>query len=253
MKIAGNLVALAMIGALNTALAHDFWVDGNNEDKFKAHIGFGHGFPMPEAIPEDRMKLFDTPYIVKKDGGKIALKQAGENYQFEGEKLGSGSYVLAGDYKPTFISVDKDNKRHMGGTKESVKDVQTCRLVALSSKEIISVGGAKDEFVTKPIGQKVEIVPLKDPSEFKAGEPFKVQVFADGKPLKRAKIMGTFDGFLKSGYAFYSVTDLEGTAEVMALKEGKWMLKVSHDQPYKDEKVCDKEVLAATLVFDVKK
>ena len=252
MKVS-KVLSILLSGAIFCSVgAHDFWVDGKNEDKFKAHIGYGHDFPKPEVIPAERAKLFEPLYIVKKDGAKIALKQAAENYLFEGEKLKEGSYVLAGDYKPTFWSRDANNKWHMDGTKNSVKDVEFCELAEMNAKKIVNVGDVKDDFIHKPIGQRIEIVPLDNPSDFRVDKPFKVQIFVDGKPLKRAKVVGTFEGFLADKYAFSGTANLEGVIDVMALRPGKWMLKVTHERAYADKNKCDEEILVATLSFDVK-
>ncbi|MDO5046174.1 DUF4198 domain-containing protein [Campylobacter sp.] len=246
------LTSLVVAGVLSGVLAHDFWVIGSNGDKFGADIGYGHGFPAPEPISPERAKLFDPLYVLKKDGSKMVLKQAKESYHFEGDKLEAGSYVLAGDYKPTFWSKDKEGKWHMGGTKDKVANAESCQLAAMSAKSVVNVGEIQDEFISKPIGQKIEIVPLENPSNFIVEKPFKVQVFVDGKPLKRARVLGTYDKFLPNQYAFSGTANLEGVAEVMALKAGKWMLKVTHEQPYSDTKICDREVLVATFTFDVK-
>ncbi|MGB2551746.1 DUF4198 domain-containing protein [Campylobacter sp. MOP51] len=247
------LTSLVVAGALSGAFAHDFWVVGKNMDKFSADIGYGHSFPKPEAIAEKRLSLFAPLYIVDKSGAKIVLKQAGENYHYEGEKLQKGTYVLAGDYKPTFWTKDKDGKWHMDGTRENVKNVESCGYIGRTAKDIVVEGGEIDEFVYKPIGQIAEIVPLSDVTKIKAGEPFKVQFFANGKPAKVAKVTGAIEGFPEGKYTFLGTTDLKGMIEVIAIKEGKWLLEATYKAPYADANKCDEETLSATLVIDVKK
>ncbi|CAD7288683.1 DUF4198 domain-containing protein [Campylobacter suis] len=247
-----TLICLAVAGLVGTSMAHDFWVDGKNEDKFNAHIGYGHDFPTPEKISEKRVKLFDPLYIVKQDGSKVKLNQSGENYEFSTEKLADASYILAGDYKPTFWSQDSDGKWHMDKTRKDVKNVEFCEVATMAAKRVISIGDKKHNFIHSPIGQSIEIVPLSDPFELKVDKPFKVQVFLDGKPLKTAKVTGTFDGFLKDKHAFSGTTDLKGVIEILALKPGKWLLEVTHERPYKDKEVCDVEMILATLVVNIK-
>jgi len=55
-------------------LAHDFWVDGYNSSVFRAHIGYGHRFPEPEKIPEDRVKIFESLVIIDKYLKSTTLK-----------------------------------------------------------------------------------------------------------------------------------------------------------------------------------
>ncbi|MBE3021859.1 DUF4198 domain-containing protein [Campylobacter sp. 7477a] len=252
MQLSKAVSILLSGGLFCSVLAHDFWVSGTNEDKFNAHIGYGHDFPKPEAIPENRVKLFNPLYIVKSDGEKSELKQNGANYEFQGSKLANGSYVLAGDYKPTFWTKDSEGKWHMDGTKDNVKNSAFCELAVMNAKQIVIVGDKKDEFIHKTIGQTIEIVPLDDPRDIKVDKPFKVQVFLEGKPLKTGKVTGTFDGFLQDKHAFSGTTDLKGIIEIVALRPGKWLLEATHERDYKDQNKCDEEILLATLTLEVK-
>ena len=254
MKIYKFLTILLVSGLFCATSAHDFWVDGKNDgDKFKADIGYGHDFPKAEPIPSDRTKLFDPLYIVSENGAKTTLKQSGKNYHFESAKLGKGSYVLAGYYKPTFWTQDTDDKWHMDGTRANVKNPKMCELSAKYAKQIVSVDGAKSDFVKQPIGQTIEIIPVTDPTELVAGKPFVLKVFLDGKPLKQAKVVGVIEGYLQDKYTFSGRADLRGEIEIIAIKEGKWLFKVTHEREYKDKKVCESEKLQATLVVDIKK
>ncbi|WP_298058354.1 DUF4198 domain-containing protein [uncultured Campylobacter sp.] len=214
------------------------------------NIGFGHDFPKSEPIDAERVNNFEAPVILGKDG-KVALKQSGENYRYEGAKLKDGTYAITGEYKPTFWTEDADGKWHMGGTKETIKNAKFCRRATMSAKSVINVG-AGDDFITKSTGQRLEIVPLENPAKFKVGEPFKVKVLFEGKPLKVATIDGTFDGFLKDKSAFHATTDLKGETEVLALRPGKWVLKVVHKFPYADAKKCDEETAIASFTFEIK-
>lgn len=252
MNLGKSILAILAIGTCCTASAHDFWVNGDNGHHFVATIGYGHAFPDPEIIPDGRLKLFDPLFVIKKDGSKTTLKQTSPNYQYEGQKLAAGSYILAGHYKPTFWTKDRQDKWHMDSTKQNVKDVASCSRSSMNAKAIIQVGNTEEAFLTRPSGQPLEIVPLTSPSMIKAEQPFKVQVFANNKPVAKADVIGTFDGFLKGKYAFSGRTDMEGIIEIIALKPGKWMLKASQIQPYHDLSVCDEEKLRATLTFNVK-
>jgi hypothetical protein len=245
-----SLALLAILGAFSAASAHDFWLFGENGEKLSVNIGFGHDFPKSEPIDAERVNNFEAPVILGKDG-KVTLKQSGENYHYEGAKLKDGTYAITGEYKPTFWTEDTDGKWHMGGTKETIKNAKFCRHATMSAKSVINVG-VEDDFITKSMGQRIEIVPLVNPAKFKVGEPFKVKVLFEGKPLKVATIKGTFDGFLKDKSAFNATTDLKGETDVLALRPGKWVLKVVHKFPYADAKKCDEETAIASFTFEIK-
>lgn len=236
----------------NIALAHDVWVFGQNGDKFTADIGFGHDFPKYEEIPKNKQKSFAPLVVVKKDGSKIELKQTGESYHYEGDKLKEGSYLLLGEFMPTFLTQDEDGNWHDDGTKQNVKNPKYCLHASLPAKSVINIGGSKDEFVTKPAGQRLEIIPLENPANFKVDKPFKIKVLFEGKPLKTAKIEGTLEGFLKDKSAFYATTDLKGETEVLALKKGKWILKATHKFGFEDKNICDDELIIASFTFEIK-
>lgn len=242
---------MAVLGAFSAASAHDFWLFGENGEKASVNIGYGHDFPNPEPINEKRVALFETPMIIKKDGDKIKLKQSGENYHFEAEKLKNGTYALIGEYKPTFWTEDTEGKWHMDGTRDTIKNAKFCEKAVMNAKSVINVD-ADDEFITKPLGQRLEIIPLANPAKFKVDEPFKVRVLFEGKPLKVGTIDGFFDGFLNGKSAFHATTDLKGETEVLALRPGKWMLKVVHKLPFEDAKKCDEEIIVATFAFEIK-
>lgn len=95
-------------------------------------------------------------------------------------------------------------------------------------------------------------MPLANPNTFKVGEPFKVKVLFEGKPLKIATIDGTFDGFLKDKSAFHDTTNLKGETEVLALRSGKWVLKVTHRFASADAKKCDEEAAIGSVAFEIK-
>ncbi|MBC2882499.1 DUF4198 domain-containing protein [Campylobacter sp. Marseille-Q3452] len=245
-----SLALLAVFGVFIVAGGHDFLLFCGNGEKTSGNIGFGHDFPKSEPIDAERVNNFEAPLILGKDG-KVTLKQSGENYHYEGAKLKDGTYAITGEYKPTFWTEDADGKWHMGGTKKTIKNAKFCRRATMSAKSVINVG-AGDDFITKSTGQRLEIVPLENPAKFKVGEPFKVKVLFEGKPLKVATIDGTFDGFLKDKSAFHATTDLKGETEVLALRPGKWVLKVVHKFPYADAKKCDEETAIASFTFEIK-
>ena len=247
-----NLFAFLVLAAFSSqALAHDFWLLGDSKEVTSVDIGFGHDFPNPEKIDEKRVNNFETPYILTKSGEKLSLKQSGENYHYERAKLEDGTYLIIGEYKPTFWTEASDGTWHMNKNKKDIKGAKFCRHATMSAKGIINLN-AKDDFVTNPTHQRLEIVPLDNPANFKVGVPFKVKVLFDGKPLKEAVVNGTFEGFLKEKSAFHGQTEPDGTIEVLALKPGKWLLQTVHKMPFADSKICDDETIAATLAFELK-
>ncbi|WP_418179359.1 DUF4198 domain-containing protein [Aliarcobacter lanthieri] len=230
--------------------AHDFWVDGYNSSTFKAVLGYGHNFT-PEKIAEDRVSIFEPLVLIDKDLQSVTLKNEGENYHYISQKaLDDGTYILKSTYKPTFWTKTVDNKWNMGKTKKDFENTQYCQLTSSFAKSIINIGNDTSDFITKPIGQNLEIVPLDNPSNFKVGIPFKVKILLNEKPAKMTVVKGTFKGFEKDSFAFYGTTDLKGEVEVTALSSGKWVLITNIKQSYED-KTCDEVSYTSTLTFQI--
>ncbi len=59
--------------------AHDLWVTGKNEEVFKADMIYGHDFPHPEIIVQERTVLFD-PVQVEGENLHEILTPKKENY-----------------------------------------------------------------------------------------------------------------------------------------------------------------------------
>jgi len=239
------------------AWAHDYWLNTHNESpgqNLVVEIGYGHGFPGTEPIPEKRTNLFDQPILIGKDGPVPLKKGDRSNNDYVTEQpVAGGTYIAADTYKPTFWSKDKDGKWDMKNKKE-MPDVELCERSTRFAKRIVNIGGASDDFVTKPIGHVLEIVPLKaNTSEIKAGEYFPFQVLFQGKPRKGVKISGLPADFHhhEEAKAFTIVTDKDGKFDFKALKSGPWLLKAIYEPPFEDLEICDLDYHDAFLAFDI--
>lgn len=246
-----GLVAFISVLFSIQSSAHDFWVDGYNGSTFKAILGYGHNFT-PEKIAEDRVAIFEPITLIDKNSKKIVLKNRGENYKYVSKQaLDDGTYILQGTYKTTYWTKTDDNKWHMGKTKKDIQNSSYCQQTSSFAKSIINIGNDTNDFVSKPIGQRLEIVPLDNPSNFKVGVPFKVKVLLDEKPAKLIELKGTFEGFGENKFAFLGSTDLKGEIEVTALRSGKWILMTKSKKAYENDK-CDEISYTSTLTFQVK-
>ena len=61
----------------------------------------------------------------------------------------------------------------MGKTKEDIKDAKYCKKASMKRQKAVINKNAKDDSVTKPSQQRLEIVPLDNPANFKVGVPLK--------------------------------------------------------------------------------
>lgn len=118
------------------------------------------------------------------------------------------------------------------------------------------VDGRDTAFVTRPLGHMLELVPLSNPADLKAGDTLPVQVLFNGAPVA-AEVKATFDGFSDTPMTFAYATETGeayGTPGVAAIKvwqPGYWYVRVAHDADDPADDV-DTHVLRAVLSFEVK-
>lgn len=117
-------------------------------------------------------------------------------------------------------------------------------------------GDKADAFISAPIGDKLEIVPLADPRETAIGQDATFQILLDGHPLTTS-VLATYAGFTDTpsswAYATETLTDERGSgiAKVRISAPGIWVVRVATDVA--DEEGIRAHNLRATLTFNVAK
>ena len=240
------LSVLMLAAWVSSAAAHSLWLE-TVEARPKAgqplevNVGFNEGFEVTDIL-EQSVPMIAAPRLVGKDGEVNFKLKGGPNYAYVSEKaVPAGSYLLFTDYKP-FIMGHGDNPKNN---------------YIMTTKHIVNVGGGNDELVVKPQNNaKLEIVTLANPSTLKAGGSLPVQVFFEGKPLRRAEVFGDFRGFNPAGSwglakAFYCRTDKDGKVDFLPTKSGLWILKVRHPVPNEDKSEAEETVYLSNVTFQV--
>lgn len=253
--VAIALFSLFVVGVVG-AYAHDLWTNAYEPSGgvLKAEIGYGHDFPKAEPIPEARVHIFEPIRLIT-PSGTVEMKQKGTNTNYEIDTdIKKGSVIVLSTYKPTFWSNGSDGWQMKDRAERP--DATYVEEATMSGKAILNIGGATDDFVTRPIGVKLEIVPTINPAKVKAGGKLPVRVLFEGKPLKAAKVFATVEGFAEgdeNAKAFYSTTDVNGIVNIVPFKAGYWSAFVTHKSPYRDKTKADESVDAATLTFHIAK
>lgn len=245
---------LSLIGLFCTqAQAHYPWINMDNYSPntgASAHItiGWGHGYPLGGFL---KMADLESIAIVGPDGKKAPMTAVSE-LEFEPKNgLSSpGAYLVAAKRKTGFYT-----KTTQGGkrqSKEGLNNVISCSRSHMSMKAIFTVGDGQGKVDSK-VGHPLEIIPLANPAELKAGDYLPVQVLLHGKPYND-RIFATYMGFSteKDVFAYTSKTDRQGKGRIRILQPGIWLIKAEYKQPYPDQDVCDVESFIATLTLEVK-
>lgn len=129
-------------------------------------------------------------------------------------------------------------------------------------------GAASAAHLTQPVGQRIEIVPLADPTTLAPGQSLAVQILYQGQPLPGALLAATHtqhgitarsttsapasdDDHSKDHYAFSARTDAQGQVTVPITHAGYQLLRVTHMIPPPDDADFDYASYWASLTFYV--
>lgn len=233
-----------------TALAHDMWLTVDKPQiNQPLHImaAYGHAFPQGEGTEKERL----TPVHVRGPQGRLETKPGEQLDFFTVSPLGKGSYVVVGGRAPQWYS--KTPEGYKDAPKDQVPGALACLRSAKYVKAVVNLGGAADD-LSKPVGQTLEIVPLVNPGSLKQTGQLPVLVLFEGKPLANAEVEATFAGFSQEAntFAFAGQTGKDGKAVVKLWHPGLWLVVAKHEVAFANPALCDKDMHAATLTFEVK-
>jgi len=166
------------------ANAHDMWLEKRGD---KAWLNYGH----PGATDPYPIDRIDSLEGITPNQWKVKLKPT----YHKGEAFAWLNDVFS------MLTVDFDNKYWYNTEEDGWRNFLAPQEVR---GKIIDQGRswklAKtivkwQDFMSKPVGQRIEIVPLKNPSKLKEGDTLPVMLYYEGKPVpaKGARVSGTSD------------------------------------------------------------
>jgi len=225
------ILALPFLLLASPCLAHDFWVEKAGTT---LKVVYGHGSQRlpydPSSIKEVRAfdaqgKEIQVGVEKKKDSALLVPKEAASVITM---------MVDDGCWVKTIMGLKKGSKRD---TKKAIDFYQALDC----SKAILAWG----EATGKPLGLKLEIVPLQNVFEVKVGQKLPVKVLLDGKPLPNVEVESI-------EHKKTAKTDAKGIAEVPLSAEGLKVITARHRMPLKDNPDVDALKLTASLTFGEK-
>lgn len=216
--------------------AHDLWLNieihySEAGGKTNAKVVFGHNFPYYDIlIPSEDLSEFCylSPLGKKTKITKTWKEIKGESYgQPAGARVGEVSLDQKGTYVVAASRKRKGDKEHVPSEKYA--------------KSIITVREGSEN-VSQTFAHRIEIVPLKNPSEIKAGESFPVKILFEGKPLS-TYVYATYAGYYSEDDPFpvFVKSDEKGLAHIKITKPGIWMAVCNHKVDF-----------SASLTFEIK-
>jgi cobalt/nickel transport system permease protein len=234
----GRKMATALLAAgifflgSSTLYAHDFWIEQKGNDFV---LIYGHGTQREE---------FETTKV--KD--IRAFDDLGKPIEVRRERTVKG-LLLKPVEQPALLVAEIDDgywSKTIYGWKNLPKR-KASRVVEASrsisySKALVSWS----DIARKPSSDlKLEIIPLRNPFELKAGDSLPVRVLFQGTPLPAETVEG-------SEHEKVATTDRDGVANVR-LTQSHQVIKIAHRERLKDDPDADYFNVTTTLTFEVRK
>ncbi len=122
------------------------------------------------------------------------------------------------------------------------------------AKSIIEVGPVDDDdrsYLT-PVGHRLELIPLTNPTRWQAGEVVELQVLLDGHPWPEVPVTAGFAGQVSGDAAVRARSDERGIVSLRLTQSGHWYVRSHLIRPHDGLGVCDWESFWTTLTFRVK-
>lgn len=186
---------------------------------------------------------------VEVDDGK---KQLSLDYSFISPT--DGPFILVGWRKPQLWS--ETTQGWLEGGRSSLqkqgKTVLNSSMNEKFCKVFYNLTADAEKNFAKPVGHKLEIIPLGDVAKASANSaPMPFQVLLDGKPLS-VPIKATFDGFSREEevYAHEFQPDDKAVTNVSFSEKGLWMLRAETTTESQSPD-ADTHNLKAVLIFAV--
>lgn len=220
------------------------------------YLSWGHTLPVDDLVDAQTLERYD---LLSPGGASTPLKKADISLQanvVEMKEEGIAQVVVS--RKPavfTFVEDKEGNRLMKRGRKSATTEgkIDYALRSQQFAKALIVTGKAKGPSV-KPVGLDLEIVPLAEPADWRAGGDLRFQVLFQGKPLSQEQVLATYVGFRPdNAWCFATTTDQVGVATVRISQAGTWVLRVQVRKPTtgSTREEYDYESYTATLALEV--
>lgn len=253
---------ISLTVSLGVLLGHNFWMIAgqrrNQSLRIEAHVG--HHFPSSEsAIAPERIAEFR---LISTCGERQIgdCRVDGTALVTEAANTCSGATMTVLSLHPRAITLaEKSFAKYIHEedafafvTPDFLPGVTTTDQQEIYSKYAKAIlATAHDELVCRPVGQKMEIVPQRNPATMKPGEQLPIQVLLDGAPIKGVRVSSGCDQLAQGGYAAHTRTDADGRAEIELPIAGHWFVRAHLIRRHPDANVANWESFWPSLTFRI--
>ncbi len=228
----GALLGAFMLLQVPTLSAHEYWIEQKGKD---FSLVYGHGSAREE---------FDVSRVIDIK----ALDARGQAIDVQKEKIVKG-LLLRFSAAPAIILAEVDNgywSKTIYGWKNLPKRKASRVVEAIRSSNYTKALFAWSDAGQGPAGGvSLDIVPMKNPLDLKAGDFLPLKVTYQGIPVPDLEVEGM-------DHAKVATTDKNGVTQVRVSK-GYQVITVTHKEPLKGDPDADFRSMTTTLTFEVKR
>ncbi len=265
-----GLFAACFSGTLLPAYAHDFWLA---PESYQAVAGEAVEVSIKIGHPKDRLNWPAEPHRIvsfrafSADGvsdHQAAITDGASSKSIPMTFSKTGTQLLTIETTQAFseLGSEKFNAylEEEGLTPIKVDrvlrrttDTAGTELYSRRGKSIIQVGELEEtdpDFLTRPVGMTLEVVPLKNPARISEGGEMKSQIFYRGKPQAGVTV-GLVDLEGARGVTQKFVSDENGYVSFARPETGAWMQHAVWSAPLKASERADYTTIFSSLSFYV--
>ncbi len=233
------IILVVLLTTISLSFAHHFWVE--KVEPYKFEIKWGH--------PYKRVDFYN-PQMIEKiiaynlKGKKVSIKRINMKNKVILETKNKIS-LIAVLSKPKYYVVSitpEGKKKYNKMTKKEALKQGLQILDSFYSQQFAKSIFTYSDVVTKPLGLKFEIVPLKNPLNLKSGDILPIKVFFKGKPME-GLIIET------RGHKKLGKTDKNGIAQVNVPEGILKVIAVRYRIPLKDTSKADYKAFTTVLTW----
>lgn len=260
LKNAGAGLVLGLGLMVSHAAGHDLWLNMTDytpaiwqhpkyaptpRAKTVAYVGWGHSYPMGDFVSEH---IWAGMQRIEADGSRVDLEPGKEGFRAVRVDMDTpGPRIFAAHTKPGFYEPVEGKKDFY----QIYYEKYAKALVSVLPQKSLPLDGPEENPFIKPIGHKVEIIPMVNPNRLQPGSSLEVLVLVDGKPAEDYELAAS-SLFAANAREVKTRTDKTGKG-VVVLEEfyGPWIVKASRSFPPTGDLAakCASVSYTATLTF----
>jgi uncharacterized GH25 family protein len=226
-------------------------------------MDYGDFLPVGDMLDTSRVKGFT---VHEPDGEKVETRFPDSQKGYMATPITytkEGSYRLTSEIVPGYYTVYKregdDHEHHYGGRVDTIKDkvTEVLKSVFFEGYTKCIVTAAKQNGVAgEPVGQRMEIILHKDPTEYRTGDMVEFTVLWEGKRLRQEGFfcaMPQGESPYINDYKYYRIPLDDGRGSFRITRPAIWYLKADLRVKAPDDMVpkCETLTYKASITFQV--